>query len=86
MREGFKDGSVCYHRPTQELHWGIWFFDRPVELNEGLEDDAILIADIALTEEELSAFERTENGKGYREWLIPADIVNFRVRSLDFST
>ena len=34
-----------------------------------------------MTEEALDQYEWLENGKGYREWLIPGDLINRHMRA-----
>ena len=37
-----------------------------------------------MTDQELSEFEWVVEGKTYREWLIPAEVINPRIRSLEY--
>ena len=37
-----------------------------------------------MTDAELLDFEWIEEGKPYREWLIPAEVINPRIRSLEY--
>jgi hypothetical protein len=38
-----------------------------------------------MTDRELSEFEWVEEGKPYREWLIPAEVINPQIGSLKYS-
>ena len=39
---------------------------------------------VEMTDAELLDFEWIEEGKPYREWLIPAEVINPRIRSLEY--
>jgi len=62
---GFRDGKG-YHG-TEYLHSGVWLSDRPLEADDAALGNALLTGD-----QEISPFEWIEEGKAYREWLIPA--------------
>jgi hypothetical protein len=83
IKDGFRDGIGYYL--TAELHKGVWFSDRPLDSNEGADGDALLVIDVEMTDDELWDFEWIEEGKPYREWLIPAEVINPRIRSLEYS-
>lgn len=81
LASGFWDETGRYL--TDEEHSGVWIADRPMrgggdpvlELEPGravlrLEVDEGLVAD----------FEWIEEGKGYREWLVPAALLNAHAR------
>ena len=69
---GFRDSVGRFG--TDAKFAGVWLSDQPLDANEGAHGDALLIVNIALTK--IRRFEWIEPGKGYREWLVPADIVN----------
>jgi hypothetical protein len=69
---GFRDSTACYM--TDRLHTGIWFSNVPRDESEGADGDTLLRMNVP--EELIADFEWIEEGKGYREWLIPAAIVN----------
>jgi hypothetical protein len=60
---------------------GVWLSDVPVDAHEGAEGDTVLRVSLALTDHELAMYELVEapNAKGYREWCIPAALVNTRM-------
>ena len=64
---------------------GVWVSDRPLDNSEGASGEALLQIDIA--EDRLRAFEWIEEGKPFREWLVPAAVLNDpgTVRLLDAS-
>lgn len=66
LAHGFADGAG--------MDMTVWLSDRPLDINEGAHGDAILL--VELPEEEIVEFEWVEDEKPYREWLIPAQIVN----------
>ena len=75
---GFRDGEGTYGFIGLWLR-GVWFADSPVDGNEGAkgwpsEGDPVLAVDIP--EELLTDLEVIEDGKWYREWLVPADLAN----------
>ena len=72
LAEGFRDSHG--HYLTQHLHRGVWLSDCPLDVNEGADGDTYLILDIP--EETVNPYEWIEEGKGYREFLVPADVVN----------
>ena len=45
--------------------------DRPVDCNEGAKGDALLSIELAASENELVDFEIVEDGKTWREWIVP---------------
>ena len=65
---GFRDATDYYMTAHQ---WtGVWLSDRPLNENEGALTGALLSLDI--DEAELVPYEWVEDGKGYREFLVPA--------------
>jgi hypothetical protein len=62
------------HRGVE--HRGVWLFDRPLDANEGAWEDTAIAVDLPLSEADLDQYEWKEEGKVYREWLIPAAIIN----------
>ena len=72
LAQGFKDGRGYYL--TDRLWTGLWLSDRPLDSKEGAKDDVVLAMDIPM--KVLKLYEWVEEGKGYREFLFPAEIVN----------
>lgn len=70
--EGFRDGEGGYL--TAGTHRGVWMSDQPLNVNEGAQGDVILA--VEMPEDIAAPFEWTEEGKGYREFLIPAETLN----------
>jgi hypothetical protein len=59
---------------TNETFTGVWFSDQPLDINEGAKEDCVLL--IEIPEGVFAECEWVEEGKPYRESLIPAAIVN----------
>jgi hypothetical protein len=53
----------------------VWLPDRPLDANEGAPYTVIAV-DLPLSKADLDQYEWKEEGKGYREWLIPAAVIN----------
>jgi hypothetical protein len=48
----------------------------PLDANEGVDGETLLYVTLDCTETDLAEFEWVEEGKPYREWLMPAEIIN----------
>jgi hypothetical protein len=70
--EGFRDRTD--HYMTENLHTGVWLSDTPLDENEGACSEALLC--VELDAMVVTPYEWVEDGKGYREFLVPATIVN----------
>jgi hypothetical protein len=75
LREGFRDGTGKYL--TDKRHRGVWVSNVPLDQNDGTKDaDALLELQTEMAESDLEKYEWVEEGRTYREWLIPASIIN----------
>jgi hypothetical protein len=72
--DGFRDGVGNYL--TENSHSGVWLSNVPLDENEGASGDVLLEITVSLTEADVSKYEWAEEGKGYREFLIPAELLN----------
>ena len=54
---------------------GVWFSDEILDLLDGVEEGMKLLV-IEIPFKDIEEFEWMEEGKDYREWCIPADVVN----------
>jgi hypothetical protein len=70
---GFRDGTVFFGGMSLT---GIWVSSFPLSEMEGTKGDTVLKIALALPEAEIAYFEVVEEGKPYREWCIPARILN----------
>lgn len=73
---GFRDRTAKYM--TDRTISGVWLSERPLDVNEGgtAAHDTVLRVTLDIPESGLAEWECIEEGKPYREWVIPADIVN----------
>lgn len=78
QRTGFRDGRGSYM--TRSEHSGVWLSNVPLDENEGAIGDALLSLEI--DEARIASFEWLEVGKPYREWLVPAAVINSESSSL----
>lgn len=77
VAHGFRDGAGSYLTTSQ--HTGVWISDLPLDEGEGATGEALFALDI---EEALIAdYEWIEEGKSYREWLVPAALLNDRAEA-----
>jgi hypothetical protein len=72
LSRGFREGVGFYL--TSRVHRGVWLSDRPLDENDGAFGDTVLAVKIPIRE--LRSSEWVEEGKGYREFLVPARVVN----------
>lgn len=73
LRDGFRDGVGPYGLVHGTLR-GVFLSDRPLDLNEGAEGEDLL--EVTLEENLLGDYELVEKEKPYREWCVPADLLN----------
>ncbi len=69
---GFRDGEGYYL--TDTLWRGVWLADRSLDENEGAWGETVLV--VEMPESEVREWEWIEENKGYREFLVPAAVVN----------
>ena len=72
LREGFRDAAGYYL--TDRLHEGVWLSTVPPDANDGAPGPDLLEVDIP--EEDVASHGWVEAGHPYREFLVPAAIVN----------
>ncbi|WP_336492059.1 hypothetical protein [Methylobacterium nigriterrae] len=74
LRHGFRDEEAPYLIGINAK--GVWLSDRPVDCNEGATGDTLLRV-ILPCSVDISEHYFDEGGeKGYKEWLVPASILN----------
>jgi len=79
VESGFRDSTGSYF--TGEEFTGVWLSNRPLDVNEGPEGHSLLRVTIDLPESELTSYEWVNEGnESYREWLIPASLINLRAK------
>jgi hypothetical protein len=74
LRDGLRDATGSYMFVGLELT-GVWLGDRPMDINEGAKGDQILRVELP-DAVDLDDFEVVEDGKPYREWCVPAALIN----------
>jgi hypothetical protein len=77
VADGFIDGEGTYM--TTELWKGVWLSDWPLDENQGARGDRVVeveFGDLA----PLAEHEWIEENKGYREWHVPAELINTTAR------
>ena len=76
---GFVDATGTYL--TANEYSGVWVSDSPLDVNDmGTQHECCFEIDV--DEEDLAPYEWVEDMEGYREWLVPARILNMRLRRL----
>lgn len=76
MAKGFEDHTGQYM--TDRAWTGVWVSDRPLGCMDGapLTATVLLEIDLRASESHVADYEWVEVGKVYREWLIPAELLN----------
>lgn len=74
MRAGFRDGSASYGVVSGAQFRGVWLSNVPLDENEGARGDTLLALELPLRL--IRDYEWIEEGKPYREFLVPAALVN----------
>src|SRR5262245_45115383 len=72
LRSGFRDHTARY---LTEREWtGVWVSDRPLDNSEGASGEALL--QVEVEGPLIAAYGWAAEGKPYREWLVPAAVLN----------
>ena len=74
LRDGFRDSTGGYMMANIVLT-GVWLGDSPMTVNEGAKGEQVLRVEL---EADMGDFEVIEEGKPYREWCVPAALINDR--------
>jgi hypothetical protein len=78
LANGFRD-EITKRGPRIEggdYRSGVWLSNRPLDLNDGVMGDSVLTVHFKVPSNELRKYEWSEDGRGYREWLIPAAFIS----------
>lgn len=78
QQDGFRDGTGTYM--TKNTYTGVWVSNVPLDANEGAVGEALM--EVEIPEELFVRFEWVEDGKPYRESLIPATLLNEHLASI----
>ena len=74
MESGFKNSSGYF---LSNRTWsGVWLSARPLDTRDDGEDDNLLMIRLDIPEQQLARWEWMAEGQSYREWLIPAGLIN----------
>jgi hypothetical protein len=76
LRQGFRDATGSYGFANFELT-GVFLGDSPMDINEGATGDQVLRV-VLPDDVDLGDFELVEEHKPYREWCVPAALINQR--------
>src|SRR4051794_34383441 len=71
---GFQDAGGYYMSETQSS--GVWLSEEPLSEQEGARGEVLLRVTVNETEADLHDYEKTAEGSTYREWQVPAAILN----------
>ena len=71
---GFRDATGYYLSRVETA--GVWFSDRPIDADKGIKGKVLLRVVLPIGKCELRQYEWIEVGKPYREWQLPASLVN----------
>lgn len=77
LRDGFRDSTGSYMLAGTELT-GVWLGDAPMSVNEGAKGEQVFRVEFLNAADLLTGIEIIEEGKPYREWCVPAAIINSR--------
>jgi hypothetical protein len=72
LSRGFRDGDGGYL--TRNTYRGVWLSNQPLDVNEGAIGRTLLAVEVP--EAIVAEWEWVEEGKGFREFLVPAELVN----------
>jgi hypothetical protein len=78
LANGFRNGTGTYL--TADERNGVWLSNVPIGCGEGARGEDLLRVALDLCALELLAYEWFEVGKPYREFFMPAELVNARSR------
>ena len=75
LTTGFRDTTGKY---LTEIEWsGVWFSNYPLGPGEGCKGNKLLVVELPISDSELSKYEWVDDASPYREFLIPAGIINY---------
>ena len=78
LREGFKDATGSYF--TDHTFSGVWVSNVPLDENEGAKGD--MLFSISIPAKAIRKYEWIEEVKPYREFLVPASVLNSQADKL----
>ena len=75
LAEGFRNAWGYYL--TDRLWYGVWLSESATGADQGPGGDTLLVVDLDLPDSDLAGY-RWDFGRGYRDFLLPADLINAR--------
>jgi hypothetical protein len=83
MREGFRDATDSYMLANLTLT-GVLISDVPLDINEGATGEQVIIDElpdlVQINDHEINDHELVEEANTYREWRVPASLLNRHAR------
>ena len=74
VERGFKNSAGYF---LSNRTWsGVWLSARPLDIRADGEGDHLLMIRLDIPEPQLARWEWTAEWQSYREWLIPAELIN----------
>lgn len=74
MKSGFMNSAGYFQ--SNRTWTGVWLSARPLDTHDDDEGNALLMVKLDIPERQLARWEWTAEGRPYREWLVPAEVVN----------
>ena len=74
LKVGFRDSTGRYMMNTTVT--GVWVSDPILTEHESAGGDSVLQIEVKVTRKDLDFYEVKEEGKPYREWCVPARLLN----------
>ena len=72
LRDGFRDASGNYMTAVT-MFTGVWISNLPLDINEGAKGEQLLAIEL---DSDIGTYEVVEDASTYREWCVPAAILN----------
>lgn len=76
LQDGFCDTTGSYGMPMELT--GVWLSNYPLDIDEGTAEGPLLRVLLQADDAEIEPYEVVEDIKTYREWCVPAALVNVR--------
>lgn len=81
LKHSFRDSADTYL--TDRTWSGVWLSNVPLDENEGAKGPVLLKIHLSLRRQLLREYEWVEEGKGYREFLVPAEVLNPTITKIE---
>jgi hypothetical protein len=74
LKRGFRDTTRSYMMSTTVT--GVWVSDKILDESESAFCDVVLQIEVKISKRNFDCFEVKEEGKPFREWCVPARLLN----------